>query len=157
MRLRTTPEAENPKTPRRWMRRAGVVVLSTALLGGAAPLATAAATASAASNAKASAVAAGNVTLHELECVTAEDWDADEAYITVNGQEVWSAQDSISEGGKRQVNIKVNTGDVVRLYDEDFPDPDDFLGEDTVEGTSGTLVFDSEDTDSYYTLTYGPS
>ncbi len=155
MRQRTTPEAENPKTPRRWMRRAGVVVLSTALLGGAAPLATG--TASAAVAAKASAVAAGNVTLHELECVTAEDWDADEAYITVNGQKVWTAQDSIDDGGKRQVNIKASTGDVVRLYDEDFPDPDDFLGEDTIEGTSGTLVFNSEDTDSYYTLSYGPS
>ena len=156
MRPRTTPEAENPKTPRRWMRRAGVVVLSTALLGGAAPL-TAAGGASAAVQAKASAVAAGNVTLHELECVTAEDWDADEAYITVNGQTVWTAQDSVDDGGKRQVNIKASTGDVVRLYDEDFPDPDDFLGEDTIEGTQGTLVFDGDDNDAYYTLSYGPS
>ncbi len=154
MRLRTTPEAENPKTPRRWMRRAGVVVLSTALLGGAAPLAVGE-TASAAGAAK--AAAAANVTLLELECVTSEDWAGDEAYITVNGQTVWTANDSIDDGGKRQVNIKAKTGDIVRLYDEDFPDPDDFLGEDTIEGTSGSLVFNSEDTDSYYTLSYGPA
>jgi hypothetical protein len=88
-----------------------------------------------------------------LHCSTTEDdWGADDVYIKVNGTTVWTAADSINDGGTLPVNIKVRVGDVISLYDRDDLDPDDHLGSDTVEGTNGTLVFSLDD--AYYWLDY---
>ncbi|MCJ1676147.1 hypothetical protein MTF65_01965 [Streptomyces sp. APSN-46.1] len=53
------------------------------------------------------------------------------------------------------VNRLARTGDVISLYDNDFPDGDDHLGSDTAEGDRGTLVFNLDG--AHYTLDYGPA
>ena len=140
---------------RRWARRAGVAAISATLLA-AMPAGTALADSGAASTAKASsAVAAAQVNLQVLHAVTTEEL-ADELYLQVNGETVWTAQDSIEDGGTIAVNRKANVGDTVTLIDADGPfDGDDVLGSDIIEGTSGNLVFGNFDTD--YWLEYGPA
>jgi len=140
---------------RRWARRAGVAAISATLLA-AMPAGTALAESAAASTAKASsAVAAAQVNLQVLHAVTTEEL-ADELYLQVNGETVWTAQDSIEDGGTIAVNRKANVGDTVTLIDADGPfDGDDVLGSDIIEGTSGNLVFGNFDTD--YWLEYGPA
>ncbi|GGV53143.1 hypothetical protein [Streptomyces spectabilis] len=98
--------------------------------------------------------------LHTLTCYENQDLTGgDQIYLQVNGQTVWSSADSISCDHDSPVAVPVNrlakTGDTVSLYDEDFPDADDHLGSDTVEGSRGTLTFNLDD--ALYTLVYGPA
>ena len=139
----------------RWTRRAGAVTLSATLLA-AGPVATAGAVVEASAQDSSASVAAVRVTLGTLECVTTEDWTGgDEVYIRVNGRTIWSSADSINDGESLAVNRIVNSGDTVSLYDDDWPDGDDLLGSDIVEGDRGTLVFSNDD--ALYYLHYGPA
>jgi hypothetical protein len=141
---------------RRWARRAGVVAISASLLA-AMPAATALADPAAASTAKASsAVAAETVNLQVLHAVVTEEL-ADELYLQINGETVWTAQDSIEDGGTIAVNRKAKVGDTVTLIDADGPfDGDDVLGSDIVDSADGgILTFGNFDTD--YWLEYGPA
>jgi endonuclease YncB( thermonuclease family) len=136
----------------RWARRTGAAAISAALLG-AAPAATAGAVVGQASeNRSASAAAArATVTLGDLECIRSEDraGEGDELYIRINGRKVWSSADSVGDGDTIAVNRKAKEGDTVALYDDDWPDGDDFLGSDIVEGGRGTLVFGNDDAEYY--------
>ncbi|MEU5882387.1 hypothetical protein [Spirillospora sp. NPDC047279] len=127
----------------------GAFALTMALLGGAVPAAAAPA-----------AVRAASVNMHTLTCYETEDTSGgDEVYIQINGQTVWSSADSIdcdhNAPATRPVNRLAKTGDTISLYDSDFPDADDHLGSDTIEGDRGTLVFNLDD--ALYTLDYGPA
>lgn len=142
--------------PTRWTLRAGVVAAG-AVLAAAVPatgaLAAPAAPAKVSAVERPAAVQSGAV-LGNLTVIDTEDWsaDGDEPYIKVNGVRVWAAADSVDVGGVLAVNIRVNPGDTVSLYDEDSPDADDLLGSDVVDGTQGSLVF--KGSNSYYTLDY---
>jgi hypothetical protein len=102
-------------------------------------------------------VAATTVILGDLECIETEDWgaDGDEPYIKVNGNRVWTAEDSVDNGGRLAVNIKANVGDTVSLYDADSPDADDLLGSDVIEADRGTLVFRNDG--AHYILDFRPA
>ena len=145
----------HPSKIGRWTRWAGALAVSAALVP-AMPLATAGAAVTQPAR-SAAAPAATQVILGDLECIETEDFGAegDEPYITVNGNRVWTAADSVDNGGKLAVNIKVNVGDVVSLWDADFPDGDDLLGSDVVEGDRGTLVFGNDG--AHYILDYRPA
>jgi hypothetical protein len=137
---------DTPKPAHNWRRLAALVAVGAALLGGALPAASATAATGGATAHSARAAAAATVTLHTLHCQTTEDdWGSDDVYIKVNGVKVWTAQDSINDGESLEVNLKVKVGDVITLYDRDDLDPDDYIGGDTVEGTTGTLVFTADD------------
>jgi hypothetical protein len=100
---------------------------------------------------------ATTVVLGDLECIATEDWgsDGDEPYLKVNGVRVWSAEDSVDDGGRLAVNIKANVGDTVSLYDADSPDADDLLGSDVIEADRGTLVFQNDG--AHYILDFRPA
>jgi hypothetical protein len=100
---------------------------------------------------------ATTVILGDLECIETEDWgsDGDEPYLKVNGNRVWTAEDSVDNGGKLAVNIKANVGDTVSLYDADSPDADDLLGSDVIEADRGTLVFQNDG--AHYILDFRPA
>lgn len=71
-------------------------------------------------------------TLHliRLKCIETEDtFGSDEAYLTVNDQRVWGPM-SMNDGQEKEVDVNriFSYRAVVRLYDEDTPDKDDFLG-----------------------------
>jgi hypothetical protein len=151
------PENSAAKT-RNWKRRAGVVALSAALLGGGVPAATAGASTVDAAHAKSPASAKALVRLGQLNALANEDLgpDGDEPYITVNGTRVWDAPGSLDDGDSLPVNFVVNEGDEVSLFDADGPlDADDLLGTQIVNGTSGTLEFTNDG--AHYTLAYGPA
>lgn len=110
--------------------------------------------------AAAQAVQATTVNLRTLICYETEDLTGgDNVYLKINGQTVWSAEDSIDCDHDAPQNLPVNrlarTGDTVSLYDDDWPDDDDHLGSDTVEGDRGSLVFNLDG--ALYTLDYGPA
>jgi hypothetical protein len=140
------------------------LVLGGLVLGGAAAPATAASLSPAAglagSVASAPDVAMARVNLIRITCFETEDVSGgDEPYIMINGTTVWSAADSIDcdhdAPATREVNRQANTGDTVSVYDEDFPDSDDHLGSDVIEGDRGTLYFNLDG--SLYTIDYGPA
>ena len=128
----------------RWTRRAGAVAISAALLG---IVPAAMAGASTAAPAQDRSAAAKTVTLGMLQCIRSEDrgGEGDELYIRVDGKKIWTSADSVGDGDEIAVNRKVAVGSTVALYDDDWPDGDDFLGSDIVEGDRGTLVFNNDD------------
>lgn len=81
---------------------------------------------------------------------TSEDWgaDGDEPYL----KGLWSAPGSMDDGSTAAVNATVAVGSVVEAWDADSPDPDDFIGSDTVGGSSGTLTFKGDD--AHYSAQY---
>lgn len=100
------------------------------------------------------------VNMHTLTCYETEDvTGGDEVYLQINGQTVWSSADTIdcdhNAPTTRPVNRLAKSGDTISLYDSDWPDADDHLGSDTIEGDRGTLTFNLDD--ALYTLDYGPA
>jgi hypothetical protein len=98
------------------------------------------------------------VRLVRLACLTTEDsTGADEAYLNYNGQRVWS--DSINDGESREIGVfrPISGQATVDLFDEDSPDPDDFLGRITIsvsELNGGLRSQDFTGDDAHYTLFY---
>ncbi|WP_199043834.1 hypothetical protein [Glycomyces salinus] len=82
-----------------------------------------------------------SLTVHE-----AEDWSApgDEPYLTVDGWRIWESPGSMDDGATAAVNRTVAVGSVVAAWDYDWPDPDDFIGSDTVGSRGGTLTFQGD-------------
>lgn len=121
-------------------RAVRALLVAAILAGGLLPVTAAASPASPAVPASARQAMATTVILGDLECTETEDWGAggDEPYLKVNGTRVWSAEDSVDNGGRLAVNIKANVGDTVSLYDSDSPDADDLLGSDVIESDRGT-------------------
>lgn len=138
-------------------RTARALIVAAALATAALPAVAVAAPIGLVTAAGAAQVAATTVVLGDLECIETEDWgaDGDEPYIKVNGVRVWTAADSVDNGGKLAVNIKANVGDTVSLYDDDSPDADDLLGSDVIEADRGTLVFQNDG--AHYTLDFRPA
>lgn len=135
---------------RSFVRRFALVVLACALttVGGVVPATAAQATQRA------------TVNLRTLTCYETEDLTGgDNVYLKINGQTVWSAADSVDCDHDNPKTLPVNrlarTGDTVSLYDDDWPDGDDHLGSDTVEGDRGSLFFNLDG--ALYTLDYGPA
>ncbi|MGH3938817.1 MAG: hypothetical protein ACRDTG_09285 [Pseudonocardiaceae bacterium] len=99
-------------------------------------------------------------TLHldRLHCNTTEDnTGADDAYIKVNGDQVWGPF-AINDGENLDIGVSVNFGDqaAIELWDEDSPDGDDILGRHVVRaGSGGQLKFNNDDSD--YDLFYRTS
>ncbi|MFI6910359.1 hypothetical protein ACIBKY_54570 [Nonomuraea sp. NPDC050394] len=129
---------------------AALLTLSTAPAQAAAP----------ASHATPPRAVQATVTLKSLTCYeNADAAGGDELYLKLNGQTVWSSSAPIScdSSGPRTmpINRLARTGDAVSLYDEDFPDADDHLGSDTIEGGNGTLIFNLDD--ALYSLDYAPA
>ena len=74
--------------------------------------------------------------IKSLYCETTEDNSGpDEAYLVVNGEQVWGAQ-SINDREPRPIDIEIDfsTSAEIKLYDEDTGifDKDDHLGTVTV-------------------------
>ena len=134
---------------------ASTAIAAAVLAGGSVPSA-AAAPAHSSTPAAATQVAGATVILGDLECIETEDWGSggDEPYLKVNGNRVWTSEDSVDNGGKLAVNIKAQVGDTVSLYDADSPDADDLLGSDVIEADRGTLVFQNDG--AHYTLDFRP-
>jgi hypothetical protein len=63
----------------------------------------------------------------------------DSPYLKVNTK-FWEV-DSLQSGVWHTVFRTVHVGDVVEAWDADSPDPDDFIGSDTIGRGRGTLVF----------------
>ena len=68
-----------------------------------------------------------------IKCRKRQDNSYDEPYIKVNGKRVWSGE-KMSEGQTREIHqdSRFIRRAVVRLYEADWPDPDDFLGEHVI-------------------------
>jgi hypothetical protein len=64
----------------------------------------------------------------------------------------WTAPDSMEVGDVAAVYETVRVGDVVNAYDEDGPDPDDWIGDAKVGAHGGTLTWSSSNGEyhSYY-------
>ena len=100
------------------------------------------------------------VQLISLKCHVAEEYPfADEPYIRIGGVTVWSG--SLSEGQVANltwVPARQFTNQVpIDLYDDDWPDSDDWLGTNTAFSTSaglGYLTVPFTQNGVYYTLTY---
>jgi hypothetical protein len=100
--------------------------------------------------------------LISLICRDTEDtWGADEPYLRVDGNTVWSGRLNTNDSANLQGSPEIPfgyTGSInVELFEDDSPDNDDFLGEKFVsyteaDGTNKTAVFDLDD--ARYTLTY---
>jgi hypothetical protein len=138
----------------------GLVLGGLAVGGAAVPAAATEASPGGGAGAASATVKAAQVNLIRITCYETEDVSAgDEPYIQVNGTTVWSAADSVDcdhdAPASREVNRLAKTGDTVSVYDEDFPDSDDHLGSDVVEGDRGTLFFNLDG--ALYTIDYGPA
>ena len=71
-----------------------------------------------------------SVRLVRLECHNTEDsTGADEAYLNYNGNRVFGIK-KINDGQSRNIGVvkSLSGTATVSLYDEDWPDGDDFLG-----------------------------
>ena len=93
---------------------------------------------------------AASACITSLTVHTSEDWgaDGDEPYL----KGLWSAPGSMDDGSIAAVNATVAVGSVVEAWDADSPDPDDFIGSDTVGGSGGTLTFKGDD--AHYSAQY---
>jgi hypothetical protein len=71
----------------------------------------------------------GFITLH---CNVTEDWTGpDEPYLMMNGQVIWDhTREGLNDGGSAHIGIELPLNGIatVSLFDQDSPDPDDFLG-----------------------------
>jgi hypothetical protein len=68
---------------------------------------------------------------------------ASAAYLVVNTK-FWE-NDRVEEDIPVTVFRTVHVGDIVKAYEEDDLDPDDFIGSDKVGRGRGTLVFEGDD------------
>ena len=68
-----------------------------------------------------------------IRCHKRQDNSYDEPYITVNGKRVWGGE-KMSEGQTREIHqdSRFVRRAVVRLYEADWPDADDFLGKHVI-------------------------
>lgn len=65
-----------------------------------------------------------------LHCTETEDfWHADDAYIIVNGEQVWGPT-KINDDQRRDVNVDTPfiSQAIIELWEKDSTDPDDYLG-----------------------------
>jgi hypothetical protein len=76
----------------------------------------------------------------------------DSPYLIVNAK-FWE-MDRVSEDSPVTVFRTVHVGDVVKAWEADWPDPDDFIGSDKVGRGRGTLVFEGDD--AKYLASYQP-
>lgn len=134
----------------RLIRRFGVLALAAAL--GLTTAATAAPTR------QANATGAYTIVLDRLVCYDTEDWGADEPYLTVDGSTVWGPG-SINNGQTADVNVtRTFSGSItINLYEDDWPDADDYISSIIVyEGAAGlgeqSLSFINAGNGSHYTL-----
>lgn len=72
------------------------------------------------------------VVFKTLKCNVTEDWTGpDEPYLMMNGQVIWDhTREGLNDGEAAHVGVKVQLNGIatVSLFDQDSPDPDDFLG-----------------------------
>jgi hypothetical protein len=75
-----------------------------------------------------------------------EDSFEDEAYINVNGSRVWGPHSiNALQAQHPNVSVDVTGGMWVTLYDDDWPDSDDWLGDDvpSLPSAVGAMTYDS--------------
>jgi hypothetical protein len=103
-------------------------------------------------------LAMGNeVKLVRLTCESTEDEGEDELYLIHNGENVWSGAMNVGQSRDLGIVRPIHGQSVVDLFDEDWPDSDDFLGRVVIpEGEVGqgekTQVFPLDE--AHYTLYY---
>lgn len=69
-----------------------------------------------------------------IKCIETEDVSgADEAYLKSGSARIWGPV-SLNNGESAALNVTVDVGQIVELWDEDSPDADDFLGSNTIHG-----------------------
>jgi hypothetical protein len=69
-----------------------------------------------------------------VQCIETEDiTGADDAYLKSGSARIWGPV-SLNNGEGADLRVTVHSGQVVELWDEDSPDPDDFLGSNTING-----------------------
>ena len=97
--------------------------------------------------------------LKTLKCIETEDnIGADDAYMTVNDEIIWGPE-KMNDGDERGVDkiYKFDHRAVIRLYDKDDLDPDDFLGERTItreDVGKGEQTHNFTEDDANYRLTF---
>jgi hypothetical protein len=104
--------------------------------------------------------------LVSLKCIETEDWlGADNPYLRVNGQKVWSGR--LNDGQTANLThlspipfrvYSLGGSDaLIELYEDDEPDPDDRLGRVTIDGDEigpGIHTINFFEDGANYNLTY---
>jgi hypothetical protein len=76
----------------------------------------------------------------------------DSPYLIVNTK-FWE-NEAVAAQAPVTVFRTVHVGDVVKAWEADWPDPDDFIGSDKVGRGRGTLIFEGDD--ARYLASYQP-
>jgi len=93
-----------------------------------------------------------------ITCHEQEDWvEKDDAYIRINDVDFWGPK----EMGKNQTRIvnkdyKFRRRAIIKLYEEDDLDPDDFLGDQVITKDhigDGEVELPFKQDDAHYTMT----
>ncbi|MXM66106.1 hypothetical protein GR925_22305 [Streptomyces sp. HUCO-GS316] len=101
--------------------------------------------------------------LNQLHCHQMEDATEDEVQLRAGGGKVWPGGGpgdnfTITENTSAFMQVPViSSGDVrIELWEEDWPDPDDFLGDIVIPGNRPPGAYTGEFTrdDAHYTLHY---
>jgi hypothetical protein len=105
------------------------------------------------------------ITLKTMTCYATEDWVGDDECrlkIYTDGSHAETLERDMSEGDTWSINKSYQFNNTVefKLYDEDWPDPDDHLGTQTVTGVTqsignATVSFTNDDAD--YDLSFSAS
>ncbi len=85
--------------------------------------------------AKAESARASWVCLYRIYADNTQDGGADEPYLMVDLGRFWGPKDMVA-GTSRSLNKAFPAGDEFSLYEDDWPDADDFLGKRTVPTVS---------------------
>ncbi|GAB2735528.1 hypothetical protein [Streptomyces bullii] len=97
---------------------------------------------------------------NRLHCHKMEDATEDEVQLRAGGQRVWPAEGdfTIVENTSAWMQVPViSAGDIrVELWEEDWPDPDDFLGDILIPANQQPGAHTGEFTrdEAHYTLHY---
>lgn len=107
-----------------------------------------------------------NVTIHTLECVSTEDWsgaDTCRLEISVDGDRETVFRRDLNDGNRWRLNktFNFNRGVKVRLWDEDWSDSNDLMGEveigtDIRRGAIATFQRDGADYRLRYSVADAP-
>lgn len=94
-----------------------------------------------------------------LQCIRNEDWTgSDNVYLRYNGEELLAGT-TMNQGDSVRINkfMPISKYATVDLFEEDWADPDDFLGRIVItekELNGGLRSKDFRGDDAYYTLFY---
>jgi hypothetical protein len=97
------------------------------------------------------------VKFYFMSCERTEDEGADELYLICNGERIWNGDLNVGQFADLQLTRPIRGQALVDLFDEDWPDSDDFLGRIVINESeagqpqhSQTFTLD----EAHYTLHY---